>query len=731
MSKRGSRNSQQLERSAALLNEAERLAKVGSWEQDLRTDQGRRSANLCSLLGVDESETQFQDRAFWELVHPEDRERVTAIIDKAMETGQPYEYEARFVLKDGSEHVFLTRGKPVVDSKHRIIKRIGVTQDITDRIWARQALQESEDRYRDLVENSRDLVFLHDFEGRLLWVNELPARMLGYTREELTGRFIPELLDADARPEFQEYLYKVSRDNHAEGLLRVIARTGERRTWQFHTTVRPHGPNGRIVRGMAHDITDLKRMEKDLRQQTRTVQGLFQTAQTLTQTLNVESIFDALKSQAMALFRADIACAGMRTISGFSCSRSLRDNESKIAFTRPFTGGIVGWVAANRRIYVNNNAEDSLFSAELRKIVKPRNVLCAPIFDIPKKEIAAFIAVLNKPTPFTHEDIATAKAITELASVAIQNALSFRKLQYGEVQLRRLSAELISARDRERRHIARVLHEETAQELAVLNHRLAAFVEPPSLAKQSQRLIQRALMSIRNLSYGLHPQELDVGGLWLAIHAYVRHFAKDTGIPVDLRIAQNLPRLDQLSEISIFRILQESLTHAHLHSTCQRVGVGAKLHAKQLILEVSGAEKGFDLDNTSEPAFDSGILEIKERAREIGATLKIRPRKGISVRLSLALSTVGGEHSRFVSDSALVKANRRLISVMTKSPDHPNEKVASIAGLTTGANRSIDAVADKNELCGTAADSDAVPRKILSTESQAYPANIGERRPKC
>ncbi len=252
----------QMKRSEAFLAEAEHLANVGSWEVDPLTDDGRWSRNLAQLLDRDASPMRFAEGEFWRLIHPDDRERLHTIIERAIEDGKPYEYQARFVLHDGRERVLLTRGGPVRDAPNRITKRVSVTQDITGRIRAEEVLRRSEERFRDLVENSRDLVYLHDLDGRLLWMNALPARILGYSLDILIGRRIPDLLEPDIRNQFDDYIQRIRLDGHAEGLMRVVARSGERRIWRYQNTLRTEGRQGPIVRGLAHDVTELVRAER-------------------------------------------------------------------------------------------------------------------------------------------------------------------------------------------------------------------------------------------------------------------------------------------------------------------------------------------------------------------------------------------------------------------------------------------------------------------------------------
>jgi formate hydrogenlyase transcriptional activator len=130
----------------------------------------------------------------------------------------------------------------------------------------RRALHENEDWYQDLVEHSQDLLCIHDLEGRLLSVNPAPARVLGYSVEELLQIPMREIVAPEFRIGFDAYLSQVTNTGESHGLLIVLTRSGERRVWEYHNTLRTEGVASPIVRGIAHDVTEQKRTEKLLRQ---------------------------------------------------------------------------------------------------------------------------------------------------------------------------------------------------------------------------------------------------------------------------------------------------------------------------------------------------------------------------------------------------------------------------------------------------------------------------------
>src|SRR5208282_994018 len=128
----------------------------------------------------------------------------------------------------------------------------------------RRALEEDEDWYRDLVEHSQDLLCVHDLEGRFLSVNPVPARLLGYSVEEILRKPMRDFVDPQFRAQFDVYLREIERTGESRGLLAVITRSGEQRIWEYHNTLRTEGVETPIVRGIAHDVTERVRAEKTL-----------------------------------------------------------------------------------------------------------------------------------------------------------------------------------------------------------------------------------------------------------------------------------------------------------------------------------------------------------------------------------------------------------------------------------------------------------------------------------
>src|SRR5216684_2989560 len=129
----------------------------------------------------------------------------------------------------------------------------------------RRAPQENEDWYQDLAEHSHDLLCIHDLEGRLLSVSPTPARLLGYTAEEILQIPMRELIAPEFRNQFDAYLTEIARTGEARGVMELLTRAGKRRIWEYHNTLR-RGLDAPIVRGLAHDITEQRYAEKMARE---------------------------------------------------------------------------------------------------------------------------------------------------------------------------------------------------------------------------------------------------------------------------------------------------------------------------------------------------------------------------------------------------------------------------------------------------------------------------------
>ncbi len=230
---------------------------------------------FCELLGRTEEEVVQLN--FLSVTHPDD---VANSLSRRKELTEGkvahFQLEKRYVRPDGEEVWANVSVAPMRREQEPQRVDFVMAHDITERKRAEEALREREDRYRDLVEHSQDLVCTHDLEGRLLSVNPAPARVLGYEVDELINMPMRELIAPESREQFEAYLSRIKTAGADQGLLCVVTRNGERKIWEYNNTLRTEGVISPIVRGMARDITEKKRTEAALRRSEQRYRMLFE-----------------------------------------------------------------------------------------------------------------------------------------------------------------------------------------------------------------------------------------------------------------------------------------------------------------------------------------------------------------------------------------------------------------------------------------------------------------------
>ena len=128
-----------------------------------------------------------------DLIYPEDRERVESELRRLVEgekttNGEQFEVDYRIVARDNSIKQVRDRFRAVHDSLGKINALEGFITDITDQTLAGERMRKSEERYKLLAENMRDLVCLHDLDGKYTYVSPSSETLLGYTPAEMLGR---------------------------------------------------------------------------------------------------------------------------------------------------------------------------------------------------------------------------------------------------------------------------------------------------------------------------------------------------------------------------------------------------------------------------------------------------------------------------------------------------------------------------------------------------------------
>jgi PAS domain S-box-containing protein len=201
-----------------------------------------------------------------QIIAPEYLEQARSMIQRKLAGDKETVYDLEIVAKDGHRIAFEVNTRLIYQDGVPVGIH-GIARDVTERKRAQEELRESEERFRDLVENSSELICTHDLDGWILSANRAAVDVLGYDQKEWVGkRNLRDILAPEVdRAAFDDYLARIRKDGTAEGVMLVQTRSGERRIWEYHNTLRTKGVVTPIVRGMARDITERKRAEEALR----------------------------------------------------------------------------------------------------------------------------------------------------------------------------------------------------------------------------------------------------------------------------------------------------------------------------------------------------------------------------------------------------------------------------------------------------------------------------------
>ncbi|MGB7873499.1 MAG: PAS domain S-box protein, partial [Anaerolineales bacterium] len=163
--------------------------------------------------------------------------------------------EKAWVRKDGSTIYVRESARAIRDEDGNIKYYDGTFEDITEQKLTQEELRASEERYRDLINNSQEFICTHNLDGNILSVNPWAEKILGYKQGELLKMNIADFLLQENQLDFKTYLDEVQKNGRAKGLMVVRTHTGERLIWEYNNSLRTEGVEQPIVRGMAHDVT--------------------------------------------------------------------------------------------------------------------------------------------------------------------------------------------------------------------------------------------------------------------------------------------------------------------------------------------------------------------------------------------------------------------------------------------------------------------------------------------
>lgn len=290
----------------------------------------------------------------------------------------------------------------------------------------------------------------------------------------------------------------------------------------------------------------------------------------------------------------------------FDASLQLfQSGESTPETQNRYTQELIGWSRQTSGIARDiNEAEASLLN---RRSLTTRSVFSWAIL------IAAFSYLLSLYVLWEHYGRLTREL--QQRKLAEQNAL-------------KLSAQVLSAQDQERRKIARDLHDGLGQLLVAAKMAADSLLSRPADKQKLSELsdlLAEAVSSTRSISHLLHPPLVDELGFVSAARAYVEGFSKRTGVEAQLDLSEPTERLPRDLELVMFRILQEALTNIQRHSKSAKAAVQFRADQGRATLKIQDFGVGLppEMLRANASNLGVGLAGMKERVREYNGRFEI------------------------------------------------------------------------------------------------------------
>jgi PAS domain S-box-containing protein len=252
---------------------------LGLWQLDLATSRIWATEQCRKILGVD-ADAELTQQSFIDACHPADRARALSVCQDAIGHGRSYEQEYRVLHRDGRVRWVLDRARNFSRTSPKSPRITGVIIDITERKEAEEALRQSEERYRNVVETQNELICRYLPDGTLTFVNDAYCRYFGRSRSDLIGRSFLEFLPEHEREGAMAYVRSLIEDSAGANYEHEVITQTSSQAWQQWRDRAIRNSEGQVVelQGVGRDITELKRAKREVRERRKEVTHLTRVA---------------------------------------------------------------------------------------------------------------------------------------------------------------------------------------------------------------------------------------------------------------------------------------------------------------------------------------------------------------------------------------------------------------------------------------------------------------------
>jgi PAS domain S-box-containing protein len=639
-----------LRASEASLREAQRLTRTCSWRHDVLSDKVTVSPEGFLMYGIEPEDDASSADFYFRRMHPKDRPEFEQAYAAALLRKTDFEADVRIVLPDGTIKNIRSIGHPILDERGDVVEFVGAAIDVTEHHRAAQALRRSEAYLAEAQKLTKT--------GS--WARDPRADLILYCSDEIYRIF--GVNPADGIPSTETLMQRVHPDDRTR--IRARIEEGVRDKVEHSFEYRIMLPDGNVkylhhlrkpvindagevveVLGTTMDITERKQAEEAKKAAEELASSHVEVMMRSLDVLAKEpapekyiaeilrTIAQHLRAHRVMLWLREQNDDSLRLHTVILNDKPIVTDETDHPFVRtssswkqiPF---LTGMLATKSTAVCENVEDDSRLTSEWRKYLtsrKTKRLVSVPMFLA--GEFRGFISIHHSEAgTYRPDEIELAQSLAQHVMMAVHGQ---------QVAEQERQAAIL----KERARLARDVHDTLAQGFTGVILQMEAaeealFDENPDAAVQRVRrareIARESLGEARRSVHALRPQALDKSGFAEALQSMLNNTTAGTSLRTSFCSEGEPMVLPANVEETLLRIGQEALSNALKHARPTEFHIRLCFKSDAVRLELFDNGKGFVVGQTNGGV---GLLGMKERAEQIGATLTIssEPGKGTKI----------------------------------------------------------------------------------------------------
>ncbi len=532
-------------------------------------------------------------------IHPDDRNEVLKNWEQNVDRKKESSSEYRLVHKNGEVRWVSGKAVPVYDRNGHFSGYLGTVSDITKEKLALLALKESEEKYRALVEQASDGIYIADADGRIITVNSSSCRLSGYTEEEILGKSIAEFVPEDELKKNPLRFDELKQGRTVTSERKIKLKSGE--TLQVESITKMLS-DGRIL-SFVRDITERTKARNEIIKEKNLSDTIINSLPGIFYLYDEEGNFRRWnKNLEFISGYIDTEIIKMKPLDFFDIDeRNLLKQKGDEVFGR-------GMADVEAHFFTKDKRKIPYYFNGWRVMFEGKPCLIGLGIDITEKRKSEELLIKS------HEDV------------------------------RQLASHLTWVREEERKRIGREIHDELGQQLTAIKMDVAWIDKKThdetgpvkNKLKNIISLLDGSNESVRRILTELSPGIIDNHGLLEGLERLNRQFTNATGIHVEFTTNKSIIDLAQEIANCIFRVYQESLTNIMRYAHADKVVTSLNIKTDVVVVTIKDDGKGFDA-TAIQTKKSFGILGMKERVLSQNGKFELQSKMGRGTKIMVTV----------------------------------------------------------------------------------------------